>query len=343
MPKLRPAGFRNPYPAYSLHLPEQLAGVTLRQLAVQHRDGDEAAGVLAGVVGSLNGAHAPVTYERAVHVDRLGYTNDIVLAYWLDADAEKCWSEEHPLGSWAEPELTAKGGPVGLWTEVLRAPADHFETSYSYDSPAWGLASQFPAALNAYHSYPGSMRDRIPAAEDAGLAGEVDSVVPAAPADSAGRHLVVTTPGNLCFIRSPQGWKHCPDDERAWFEERVLPVYQDGVGYLAANPQETGCLSARLADLVVSNDDRVQTATLAWFLSLSHLERWAHSHATHLAIFKSAGELIARFAPDIHVTLGHEVYVAPEGGRMEYLNCHDQTGFLPYFPAEDHEAAASPR
>nr|WP_259403532.1 phenylacetaldoxime dehydratase family protein [Microbispora sp. H10949] len=113
-----------------------------------------------------------------------------------------------------------------------------------------------------------------------------------------------------------------------------MPVYQDGVGYLAANPEETGCLSARLADLIVSNDDRVQTATLAWFLSLSHLERWAHSHATHLAIFKSAGELIARFAPDIHVTLGHEVYVAPEGGRMEYLNCHDQTGFLPYFPAQ---------
>ncbi|WP_182886058.1 phenylacetaldoxime dehydratase family protein [Microbispora sp. H10885] len=249
MPKLRPAGFRNPYPAYSLDLPERLAGVTMRQLAVQHRAGDEAAGVLAGVVGSLHGAHAPVAYEHAAHVDRLGYTNDVILAYWLDGDAEKSWSEEHPLGSWAAPELTAKGGPIGLWTEVLRAPAGHFETSYSYDSPTWGLASQFPAVPNA-------------------------------------------------------------------------------------NPQETGCLSARLADLIVSNDDRVQTATLAWFLSLSHLERWAHSHATHLAIFKSAGELIARFAPDIHVTLGHEVYVAPEGGRMEYLNCHDQTGFLPYFPAQ---------
>lgn len=333
MTKLRPDGFHNPYPAYSLRLPEGLSGVTMRQLAVQHRADEEAADVLAGVVGRLRGTHAPVTYELATHIDRLGYTNDIVLAYWLDADSEKSWSEENPPGSWASPELTAKGGPIGLWTEVLRAPADHFETSYSYDSPSWGLASRFPTELNPSHSYPGSMRDRIPAAEDGGLAGEVDSVVQAEPADSAGRHLVVTTPENLCFIRSPQGWRHCPDDERAWFEERVLPVYHDGVDYLAANPQETGCLSARLADLVLSHDDRVQTATLAWFLSLSHLERWAHSHPTHLAIFKSAGELIARFAPDIHVTLGHEVYVAPEGSRMEYLNCHGQTGLLPFFPA----------
>ncbi|MDP9867945.1 MULTISPECIES: phenylacetaldoxime dehydratase family protein [Streptosporangium] len=330
MAKIRPAGFENPYPAYSLRLPEQAAGVTLRQLAVQHRGSAEARRVLARMLDGFGGAHAPVTYEHATHVDRRGYTNDVLLAYWLDAGAEKAWSAAHPLGSWADPGLTAAGGPIGLWTEVLWAPPDHFETSYSYDSPSWGLASQFPAALNVCHSYPGSMRDRIAAAEDGGLAGEVASVQ-AGPVDSAGRHLVVATPRNLCFIRSPQGWRHCPDDERAWFEERVLPVYREGVGYLTEHPDETGCLSACLAELPVSNDERVQTTTLAWFLSLSHLEQWAHSHPTHLAIYKSAGELIARFAPEINVTLGHEVYVPPEGGLMEYLNCHDQTGLLPYF------------
>ncbi|MEU0487358.1 phenylacetaldoxime dehydratase family protein [Streptosporangium sp. NPDC006013] len=332
MTKIRPDGFHNPYPAYSLRLPEDLTGVTLRQLAVQHRAAEEAAGVMSGIVAALDGAHAPVTYERATHVDALGHVNDIVLAYWLDAEAENAWSAEHPLDSWADPDLTAKGGPIGLWTEVLRAPVDHFETSYSYDSPSWGLASRFPTALNIYHSYSGAMRDRIAAAEDGGLVGEAESVETER-VDSAGRHLVVATPANLCFIRSPQGWTHCPDEERAWFEQRVLPVYRQGVDYLTANPREAGCLSARLADLTVSNDTKVQTATLAWFLSLSHLERWTHSHPTHLAIYKSAGELIARFAPDIHVTLGHEVYVVPEGALMEYLNCHEQTGLLPYFPA----------
>ncbi|GAA2887386.1 phenylacetaldoxime dehydratase family protein [Streptosporangium fragile] len=335
MAKNRPADFQNPYPAYSLRLPEELPGVTVRQLAVQHRAAEEATAVVAGITDRLHGAHAPVTYERATHVDGLGYTNEIILAYWLDAEAEKSWGAEHPLDSWAGPELTAEGGPIGLWSETLRAPVDHFETSYSYDSPSWGLASRFPAAPNIYHSYNGAMRDRIAAAEDGGLAGEAEHLPQAGPVEPAGRHLVVTTPGNVCFIRSPQGWRQCPDDERAWFEQRVLPVYREGVEYLAGNPHETGCLSARLVDLTVSNDDRMQTATLAWFLSLSHLERWAHSHPTHIAIYRSFGEFAARFAPDIHMTLGHEVYVVPEGALMEYLNCHGQTGLLPHFPAAE--------
>lgn len=87
--------------------------------------------------------------------------------------------------------------------------------------------------------------------------------------------------------------------------------------------------------MTASNDDRMQTATLAWFLSLSHLERWTHSHPTHIAIYRSFGEFAAQFAPDIHMTLGHEVYVAPEGTAMEYLNCHDRTGLLPHFPAAE--------
>lgn len=149
----------------------------------------------AAITGGLHGAHAPVTYERAVHVDGLGHTNEIFLAYWLDAETEKAWAADHPLDSWAAPELTAEGGPIGLWSETLWAPVDHFETSYSYDSPSWGLASRFPAEPNVYHSYHGAMRDRIAAAEDGGLAGEAEYPPRTGPVESAGRHLVVTTPG----------------------------------------------------------------------------------------------------------------------------------------------------
>jgi hypothetical protein len=36
----------------------------------------------------------------------------------------------------------------------------------------------------------------------------------------------------------------------------------------------------------------------------------------------------------MRLNLGHEVIVVPEGqARLEYANCHPQTGFLPFFPA----------
>ncbi|WP_037672368.1 phenylacetaldoxime dehydratase family protein [Streptomyces griseus] len=104
-----------------------------------------------------------------------------------------------------------------------------------------------------------------------------------------------------------------------------------GARLVQGEPLDTGCLSIRKIDVRHPADAQVQTATLAWWQSLAHLEAWAHEHPTHLAILQSFGELARHFAPDVTVVLGHEVYVVPAGGaRAEYLNCHDRTGLLPF-------------
>jgi hypothetical protein len=99
--------------------------------------------------------------------------------------------------------------------------------------------------------------------------------------------------------------------------------------YLRDHPEEAGSVSVRLTD--VRSDVGVQASTLAWFVSLSALERWAHTHPTHLAILEGAAALAQRFAPDMALLLGHEVYVpSGEDVVLEYANCHGATGFLPF-------------
>jgi hypothetical protein len=105
------------------------------------------------------------------------------------------------------------------------------------------------------------------------------------------------------------------------------------VRYLQAETVASGCLSARLVeDEQLIDDQQIQSETLAWFLSLKHLEDWTHTHPTHLAIFHGFLAHAQRFNFDIKVVLGHEVLVVPEGNLdAEYANCHPNTGLLGFF------------
>ena len=58
------------------------------------------------------------------------------------------------------------------------------------------------------------------------------------------------------------------------------------MNFLRDNPEGTGCCSCRFMEEV--EDDGQKSARsfgFAWFLTLGHLERWAKSHPTHLAIY----------------------------------------------------------
>ena len=206
------------------------------------------------------------------------------------------------------------------------------ETSYSNEQPDWGLADQCPVQLDEYHGYFGSMRDRIEAAEDAGLPA-AQTKLPATDVaqETFERHLQVDLPDNVCFIRTVQGWQDCDDKQRSDFLETMLPVYHTGVEYLRDNPRDTNCVSARLVEME-NTSGQVQTQTLAWFLGLVDLERWAHEHPTHHAILNGMTAFAERYDLNIQIVLGHEVYVVPAGySHIEYSNCHPKTGFLRFY------------
>jgi aldoxime dehydratase len=70
----------------------------------------------------------------------------------------------------------------------------------------------------------------------------------------------------------------------------------------------------------------------AYFVSLAHLEDWSENHASHAAIFSAAIRRYRHYGAANQLRTWHEVYVLPEGGHtFDYLNCHPDTGLLPWF------------
>ncbi|WP_052668759.1 phenylacetaldoxime dehydratase family protein [Nitriliruptor alkaliphilus] len=328
--KLRPADFENPYAAYSCELSSELTSPTLLQLGLQHRADGAAAPALAELDRLLRddavGHGVPVRVEAASFTDAAGYGNQMRLAYFRSREDHDAWWADPGVSSW----WTGVPEDIGAFREVLTSSLDTMETSYSTPEARWGLAQLYPKRLDRHHSYNGAMRDRIAAAEDGGLAARVNGVGRAAGADGTLRSARLVLPEHACFIRTVQGWKDCPPEERDWFTERMWPVYERGVAFLRDNPEESGCLSARLVGLDDPEDSGIEAMTLAWFTSLEALEAWAHDHPTHHAILGEFGKLAEHFQGDVHVALGHEVYVVGAGdAEVEYVRCHPGTGLLP--------------
>ena len=65
------------------------------------------------------------------------------------------------------------------------------------------------------------------------------------------------------------------------------------------------------------------------FQSLTHLEKWAHEHPTHLAIYTRALAERTKYQDDLELRTYHEVFVLDQTTDFRYLNCHGKTGLLP--------------
>ena len=281
----------------------------------------------AEIEASLAGEHGPWRWERCTHVDAAGFRNAITLGYWRRREDYLSWRQSAAVRVWSDRQHG-----VGYWIETLSCPLPQMETSYSTPEPNWGLAPQCPVELDPNHGYFGAMRDRIPAAEDGGLPATLTALPPEDVQQPAAPRLVVELPGNLCFIRTVQGWQDCAVAQGEDFTTRMLPLYRDGVAYLRDHPRTSRCISVRLVDMV-DQAGQIQTQTLAWFLGLEFLERWAQEHPTHHAILAGMAAFAERHGMDLQVVLGHEVYVVPAGhAQAEYSGCHWGTGFLRFFP-----------
>jgi hypothetical protein len=107
--------------------------------------------------------------------------------------------------------------------------------------------------------------------------------------------------------------------------------------FLRDHPEETGCCDLRFAEeLEADGSPTKRTFGFGLFLTLGHLERWAATHPTHLQIFGTFGKMVQRYGSSLKLRLWHEVSVLPSQGQtFEYLNCHPETGLLPYFAAQD--------
>ena len=329
-----PPDWQPPVDAWQSAYDEGLSEVVFGYFGCQFRGRTVPATFVDTFLASTRAAHKPGFVTRAQHRDASGYQNHIFIVYWPSrADFEQWWSAAG-FGSWYDDEARLAEA-FGLWREVYTVPTTRFETLHSSQTKTGvaSLAKPFGKPVRE-HNYWGGMRDRIPSSDRDNFepSGAEPGAKKALPQSRRAR-LRVRTGDNICLIRSGQNWQDCGEDEIASYSDEVAPHLRAGMAFLRDNPKETGCLSCRMMDEVaLDGDDARQSFGLAAFRSMAELEGWAKSHPTHLRIFNSFLAMVQKRETPPQLKLWHEVLVARgDESICDYVNCHPNTGFLPWF------------
>lgn len=325
-PRHAPGTYCPPLPGYSARFDEQVRVVTTACFGVQSRDPGHplaftALGELRERFAERNG---PGAHDRARYVDGADYTTTMDIGYWTDPAAFERWyaSNGH---SWTEPGRVIDG--VGYFVEVASPGVERFETLVSTDDSAYGIGAVAPrtSGMIEEHGYWGSMRDRLPAAQDDRLqgGGAIDR-------RERGPLRTVRLHGNACLIRSGQDLAAASEAERNSYLRDIEPTLRAGMDFLRDEGAAIGCYDNRYMVVLDENDRPTgHTFGMSWWRDLASLEAWSASHPTHTRIFGAAMQHVATFKDESRLRLYHEVTVpAKDEQWFRYLGCHDHTGLL---------------
>lgn len=328
------ADFVPPVPAWAARFGGRTSAVVMAYFGSQLPAADDGAALLR-MNGFFAAPEGPENVERSLYTDRAGVRTLLATAYWTDPERYRRWRAGSGYEAWwRDPARSGEEG--GYFEEVLTLSPDRFETLFSTET-VYGAAKAGSGLRGPIreHNYWGAMRDRIPASAGSELVSPLgDRLTRQGATETRGRRIRVTPPENLTLIRSGKDWSDCRGEELAIFEKTIRPAWMAGMDYLLKNPLDSGCVEMRATDEVGADGNVVKrSAGVGYFLTLGHLERWAESHPTHLAIFNSFIGMAMKLK-EIDIRLWHEVSVLPADGQVfEYVNCHAETGLMPYFAA----------
>lgn len=323
-PRRMPADWQPPVPAWVADL-AGIGSAVVCCIGVQSRD--ERSVTQIDLLRERFAQRAALS-DCAWYQDAAGYRNDVLVCYFTSPAAYQRATDE--LSDWWDSPSRLNEA-AGYWRERFTAPMSHRETLFSADDRPAGLAKLAVGMIGpvAEHGYWGGARDRIPASAQSEFSAAAQ--LTRAACESFGRRLRISPPTNLCVIRSGQDLTDCTGRELEDYNQRVYPALLKGMEYLRDHPAETGCYSCRFMTELDAAKPTSRTFGLAAFVSLRHLEQWAAHHPSHLAIFEAFLALAQELGPAMRLRLWHEVYVLPGGGdAFEYVNCHPDTGLLPF-------------
>ncbi len=325
-----PPGFVAPYDAYEARYADATKALACSLLGLQDRGGDLGA-ALDAARDCLHGGDGPDLVEQGRHDDTPGARTHVLLAYWRDAARHRRWLDGAEVARWLGQ---ARSAPlVGRYVESVLVPPRSLDTLIADPGRHWGLAQLADAVeVTPYHGYWGGTRDRIAQSAQDPLQNPDGPQLPrpAAPPAGLGEVVDATMPANAVFARGGPDWSRCETDELREFRDSVYPAYVRGARYLVAAPDEAGCYAACLLQETDAQGREVPRAhLLAWFVELSHLERWTRLHPTHQDIHGRFLRLIRRVGGMPKTNLYHEVTVVPAGGMTAtYVDCLPGTGLL---------------
>lgn len=279
----------------------------------------------------------PTFYQHARSRTLHGTATHLVSAYWVNEESFLRWKADASVEAWWLDPVRLNGS-FGTWREILRVPRDRQESLYWLDFPI-GVSASSKVALypTPYCGYYGAMRDRlISAAKDKLEAPAGSALTKKMGRTGFGEHWSVQVPHNLAVIRGGSSWGFMDEEQHANYDDQLRGPVSAGMDFLERNPLPSGCASMRWqrssdAQGHLEPDEYAH----AYFLSLAHLEAWSEHHGSHAAIFTAAIKRYRHYGAANQLRTWHEVYVLPEGEQqIEYLNCHPETGLLPWLDAE---------
>lgn len=285
----------------------------------------------------LNHPNGPSCVQHGRSHQIFGSHTHAICAYWVSKEKFDAWFADPAVHAWWESSERLSGR-YGAWREILNVPRNRQESFYHPGFPI-GLSRSPEVTLypTPYNGYYGSMRDRMPiAATDLLEPEEGRGELAVQPGRRGfGEHWRVQVPQNLAVIRGGSCWGLMDGEQLENYEVNLRADVTRGMYYLMVNPIESGCASI-LWERWLDADGNEMPAEHAhgYFVTYKHLEKWSSGHATHASIFRSAINTYTKFGSNQQYRGWHESYVlAKEGHLFEYLNCHPQTGLLPWFDA----------
>lgn len=335
VPARRPNGHTPAAPRYTLRWEQPINRVISVYFGIQGRplSWNAQSQFFGRLRDAFNDDCAPEAHEIMRCTDEAGFINAILVAYWTDPNAHDRWRHHSDFSHWfdAQERLTE---PYGYWRETIEVHYDRHETIYSEDDYRIGLGRCPGTVVETMttNGYFGAARDRFPvSAVDTltstfsmrkRLPGEVDTI---------GRRLHAETPHNMTAIRSGQYWARAGDEQFADYRESLQPKLMEGMHYLLDNMEKTGTLSLRvMTNLNEDGSERDETSVNAYFASLANMEHWASHHPTHQKIYDHAIAKNRQYGKNREVVTWHEVFLLTSGIAFEYVNCHPETGIIPF-------------
>jgi hypothetical protein len=323
-----------------LHLPDTINEVYTTYVGIQqHVDSDDAVEATKEVIKIIKAWVAkedgPAAHESFTILDDSN-AKDVAIwvCYWTEPEQHKSSLDSLALAS-IYSDLPPQGqSAIGLWQESFSTAVSRLETNYSGLDYLPGLA-RLPEASTKEHTlsaYWGAARDRIPDSAHDLFPPVAHEETPKETPRGIGQHLVGTNHDNLVHIRSGQFWENCGQQEADAYERKLEPTLEAGLQYLRDHADETGSMGLRYmrnADLPANVNDRPrkETCGAGFFTNLKDLERWAHTHKSHLKIFNGALAHYKEFGDMRRFRTWHEVSVIREGkATFDYVNCNSREG-----------------
>lgn len=322
--------YKPPVPMWSARADESVKQMVMGYYGVQSK-GDEQRGracrAFQKILDDFQAANGPKHVDLVNYADGSGYDNLIAIAYWTDPAVYEAWRTSPDSAAWWESSDRLNDG-IGYFREILTPRVEQFETIFTAKEPLEGVGIVMGGMSDEIqeHGYWGSMRDRFPLSQTDTMEPSGNLAIKHGRPALGGR-VAITGHQNLTVIRSGQDWGETEGEERRTYLEDIEPTLRAGMDYLRDEGLEAGCYSNRYVRHVDAQGNPVEKSFgVSHWRSLEHLEHWAESHPTHLAIFVTFNRLAKKFK---NLKLYHEVSVFdPSAQSYEYINCHPNTGLL---------------